>query len=1133
LFSSPDAAVIANPPSKQGRLAAQPALRFTCARWSHAVTPTQDTNMPNPFHYQATGKGYSIVGSNECFNRALYGGHAHDDRTERFLTFAGDQPLIMGAVSDWRTTESCAQGKCGTFMAGLALTPGLRIPIFYYTGDQDGDRTSQWFHEAEGTVATFRHGWMDYEIRPFAQCFPHVQVCIQVLPLEPDDGFLVHLRITSDQHVNLVMAFGGLTGLLGSLGNRAVAKRLFSPEDCAGNVIALEDGRATIIGPAGPVQTTMQMGASFPVSVSLADARTVALGPGQFLGSGPGRESLVRLNCPLQPGQALDGFVVAIHNPEAGALSRWLAMPDPVNQLKARSRQKHAAIEIATPDPLLNLTIPPAVIALDACWHGNTFYHGAHEYHHPFMGWRSWYGPTVIGWHDRIAHAVRTHAASKVKGAPTAGQTVWNRKDQYHRLQNSSGFIPEYPLDRSTGQLQPRREIFYNMQEIFVDHFLHHLGWTRDLPLAREVFAVMADVLDWEEQTLDPDGDGLYQNWLNTWISDAHAYNGGGCAQASAYNYRANAVMAQLAELLGLEGKQFAGRAEKIHRACQETLWLAEQGVLAEYVDTVGNRLVHPSPELATIYHAIESGLVDPFQAYQLLRFTRTDLRNERATPRGGRLVWSSNWYPQNYSSCGLYAAENAHLAWACFDCGQAQAGQDILRGLIDAHFMGCTPGTVAHCLTGSGFNSGSPDFPDFTSMYLRLIVEGLFGVRFNLLQNEISISPALPAEWPTAWMKAPDLELAYERQGRTEVLKIQCGTPATRILRLPMRASRVEAVLLNGQPCAYRLDPAIGRCVIEVRTEQTGCLELAVTHGKKSIPSLVYPHSVPAGGRWAVAVKGGTIVEYKDPSSALQTPRHRPRRLSGLAAGRPGWHTVFVRCQKDHWDGWLAADFSIVEPAVAAGTPCPAQAFTPVDISPWLNVSLAEIHGQEFLEPRPKGYSIMTRANGRFGWDWNAGGFNSVVVDDARLRQCGGRFATDAGLAFAVAQTGPNAACVSIWENFPEAIAFPLSGRARELAVFLIGVTNPMQSRVENARLEVHYADGGQESVALVNPDNFDDWLNAAVQTQNETVYFSDHNHGLVQRVPLDPARALHSLRVRAVANEVIVGVLAVSICR
>jgi hypothetical protein len=228
-----------------------------------------------------------------------------------------------------------------------------------------------------------------------------------------------------------------------------------------------------------------------------------------------------------------------------------------------------------------------------------------------------------------------------------------------------------------------------------------------------------------------------------------------------------------------------------------------------------------------------------------------------------------------------------------------------------------------------------------------------------------------------------------------------------------------------------------------------------------------------------------------------------------------------------------MAADFSIVEPAVAAGTPCPAQAFTPVDISPWLNVSLAEIHGQEFLEPRPKGYSIMTRANGRFGWDWNAGGFNSVVVDDARLRQCGGRFATDAGLAFAVAQTGPNAACVSIWENFPEAIAFPLSGRARELAVFLIGVTNPMQSRVENARLEVHYADGGQESVALVNPDNFDDWLNAAVQTQNETVYFSDHNHGLVQRVPLDPARALHSLRVRAVANEVIVGVLAVSICR
>lgn len=1089
--------------------------------------------MRGPFRYQPVEEGFGIVGSNEVLNRALYGGHAHDDRSERFLTFAGDQPLVTGAISDWRVTESGAQGKCGTFMAGLALTPGLRVPIYYYTGDQDGDRTSQWFHEAEGTVATFRPGWMDYAIRPFAQCFPHVQAFVQVLPLNPDDGFLVHLGITSDQHVNLVMAFGGLTGLLGSLGSRVVSQRLFHPADCAGNVITTGPRRATVRRPAGSIPTTMEIGASFAVDVSIGDARTVALGPGAFLGSSPGEASMVRMACALPAGQPFEGYVVAIHRPNAGDLDRWLAMTDPVGELEARSRQKHAAVEITTPDPLLNLTIPPAAIALDACWHADTFYHGAHTYHHPFMGWRAWYGPTVIGWHDRVVQAMRMHAASQVNGPVSTGEVGWDQSDQYHRLKASTGFIPEYPLDRSTGELQPRRNIFYNMQEVFVDHCLHHLEWTRDLGLARELFPVIAEVLDWEAQVLDPDGDGLYQNWLNTWISDAHAYNGGGCAQASAYNYRANTVMGHLAALLGFDGRRFHERAEKIRRAFQEILWLPEPGVVAEYVDTVGNRLVHPSPELASIYHAIESGIVDPFQAHQMLRFTRTDLRNESATPRAGRLVWSSNWYPPNYSSCGLYAAENAHLAWAYFITGQAREGQEILRGLVDAHFMGWTPGTVAHCLTGGGFSGGCPDFPDVTSMYLRLVVEGLFGARCNLLGNEITISPAMPEDWRNARMKIPDLELVYERRRRTEGLTIRCTMPATRIIRLPMRASSVEAVVLDGEPCEYRIEPEIGRSVVVVCTEQTGEVTLSVTHGKRAIPRLAYAAEVPANGCWHVTIRGGTIIDHQDPSSALHRTRRTSRRLSGLAAGQPGWHTAFVLCQKDDWSGWLAADFLIVAPTVATRPLCPAEEFTPVDISPLLNVSLTEIHAQKYLEPRPKGYSIMTRVNGRFGWDWNASGFNGVVVDDSRLLQDEGRFVTESGLAFSLAPTGPNAAAVSVWENFPTELSVPLTGRARELAVFLIGVTNPMQSRVENGRIDVQYADGGCESVMLVNPDNFDDWLGAAVQTRNETVYFSDHNHGIVQRVALDPARELQALRVCAVANEVIVGVLGVSICR
>lgn len=70
-------------------------------------------------------------------------------------------------------------------------------------------------------------------------------------------------------------------------------------------------------------------------------------------------------------------------------------------------------------------------------------------------------------------------------------------------------------------------------------------------------------MLDWEERIFDYDNDGLYQNFLNTWISDGHSYNGAGCAQSSAYNFRANLIMAKIAKKLQQPNKVFLDRANK------------------------------------------------------------------------------------------------------------------------------------------------------------------------------------------------------------------------------------------------------------------------------------------------------------------------------------------------------------------------------------------------------------------------------------------------------------------------------------------------------------------------------------------------------------------------------------------
>ena len=106
---------------------------------------------------------------------------------------------------------------------------------------------------------------------------------------------------------------------------------------------------------------------------------------------------------------------------------------------------------------------------------------------------------------------------------------------------------------------------------------------------------VLVDHLAYEKRCFDQDGDGLYENFANTLISDAHHYSGGACTQASAYNYRAHLLAARLAGLIGKDPEPFRREAEKIRAAMNEVLWMPKEGWYAEYRDLLGLKRLHPS----------------------------------------------------------------------------------------------------------------------------------------------------------------------------------------------------------------------------------------------------------------------------------------------------------------------------------------------------------------------------------------------------------------------------------------------------------------------------------------------------------------------------------------------------------
>ena len=1086
-------------------------------------------------HYTATENGFAISGSAEVFNRTLYGSHKNDENPERFLTFAGDAPQIMGAISDWLKTTVSFYAKCGVLNSGLAITPGKR-QSFYYSAHID--QTSKWFHDSEDILAEYKNGWMEYELSQMSAWFPDVHVDMEVFPLLPDDGYLVRYKVTTDQRVHLVLGFGGITDVLCRFEYKGEPRRNFSADNVKGNTVTLGKNRALVTHTDGK---SMRIATSFDADFGIGSAKVMSEAyPSTFMTSAPENDDdkVVRISVPVEPGKPLEGFFVAIYNSDEETLDKWLSMNDPVNYVKSQIYEKFACIDVKTPERELDLTVAPTVIALDSSWHKDSFHHGAFAYHAPFLGWRNWYAPTALGWWDRVAKTMEKYFALISKG-DIKDEKVWydyspipegkNKFDgRYHIQENPVGRLPSCFDGKQQPEYGP-----YNMQECALDMMLYYIEWSGDLEIAKNHFDDMVSMVEWERRTFDPDEDGLYQNQLNTWISDGHNYNGAGCAQSTAYNYRANLVLSKIAKKIGRDGTVFEKRAEKIKKALNEKLWMANEGVIAESLDCIGNCLLHPSVELPTVYHVMDSDMIDGFRAYRTLKFTENHIKNITTPKRDGRLCYSSNWLPKQYSNCGIFPAENAHLALMYFKLGLKEGAKKILDGISDCYFSGRNPGMAAHVQSPMcTCDLGDMDFTDVSSMYLRLVIEGLFGIRIDALDSILHIQPGFPCDWEDASLALGDIAIDYNRRGNQEIFNISTERKETKIIRVPMRASDIETILLDGKPVEYEIVAAPNNSFIFVKTDKVGRFQLRVMHGKGARPTLSYAKSILAGGRGIFEVKGARIVEVLDISETLDNISVVGNKVYATAKDIAGDHTLFVRVQCGEYDAWLGADYDI-EGEEKELLPIENDNFETVDISAHFNCEMTEVHNQSYIRPRPEGYSMGMYKNGRYSHNWNQMGRNVVMIDDSALRNAGGVVTTQSGIPFITPAEKENLACVSIFDRFPTAMNVELCGKGRELAVMFIASTCCLHAYVENARITVTYADGTTTTESLVYPLNIDDWLTSALTDKAEIVYFSDYNHATAVRVRLDPAKELKDVKIEAIANELVLGIAGISINR
>lgn len=740
-------------------------------------------------------------------------------------------------------------------------------------------------------------------------------------------------------------------------------------------------------------------------------------------------------------------------------------------------------IVIDTPDPWLNTLGGVLTAAADGAWDGTTWQHGAVAWRMPLAGWRGGYLGDVLGWPARSRSHFSAYAASQVRDIPPTlphpaqdtAQALARAEKRWGTPMYSDGYIARYP-----GRTDVMHH--YDMNLAFIDALLWHFQYDADTAYMRTMWPVLTRHLTWEKRNFDPDDDGLYDAYCCIWASDALYYSGGAVTHSSAYNYRGNRLAARIASLIGEDPTPYEREAAKTLEAMNRRLWLADRGHWAECQDLMGLRRTHDHAALWSIYTPIDCGAASAGQALRATQYIDRCIPHIPIAIDGMadtlHTLSTTDWQPYEWSINNVAGAETAHTALAYFEAGRPEEGYRLLKAdIMDFCYMGSSPGNMGQV---SQYDRARGelyrDFTDHTAMAARALLQGLFGIMPAALYGRCVIRPGLPEAWTEASVKTPYLSYRYHREGDDDIYEIEQHfvRPLQIVLRQNTDAGYVETV--------------------------------------------------------------GT-------SDERQTIRVRHVKLQPMPAPLP------ALVQDDDSTDW-GTDWEYEKKETAT--------LRPMDIDRARNARVGDIFSNEYRSPRPPYTTLQIPLHGIGDW---CHPHATAHIDATALHQAAenGILSTSMGIPFDIGTPEKDIVFVSLWDNYPDSIHIALNGSASHLYLLMAGSTNPMQSHIDNGMVTVHYDDGSADTLPLRNPHNwcpieqdyYDDGLafraawprpyriDFATGEMKRSLQPSGDSYGdrrfskgagVVLEMPTDPHKGLQSMTVRALSNDVVIGVMGVT---
>jgi hypothetical protein len=1110
---------------------------------------------------------------------------------------------------------------------------------------------SKWLTEAKYIKATYRAGSMLYEVKD--PLLGTGTLKIAVLALADTEGMIIKTQfVNGTSKAALCWVFGGASGKKfsrdGDIGADPESSFYLQPDYCKDNVYTINKNSfqlqygstnnlkrlAAVVPPASVIRITDATQQDHPLALyqsnasatpAIAGKMPVAIGVNYFL---------------IQPADTIQ--IV------------YSKLAQLFNDAEARRKKAAGRIRVVTPDSWINTLGGALSVAADAIWESPTYLHGAVAWRMRLPAWRGAYVADALGWHDRARTHFSSYALSQVT-TPETGPVVFDTALRLARQLEKMGtsmFSSGYICRNPNGDLRPHH---YDMNLVFIDQLLTHFYYTGDSAYIKQQWPTLQRHLAWEKRNYDADNDGLYDAYCCIWASDALQYSGGGVTHSSAYNYRANAVAAQLAPLVGEDPAPYLSEANKIADAVNNQLWMPELGWYAEYKDALGEKLLHPAAGLWTIYHAIDGKLPDGFKAWQALRYVDKSIPHIPVQAKGLRdtshyLLTTTNWQPYTWSLNNVALAENLHTALAYWQGNRSEDAYRLWKSaLVESMYLSSSPGgfeqlSFYDAIRGELYR----DFADPIGMAARSLTEGLFGILPDALKDTLTIKPGWPTAWNMASLQTPDIAIDFKRTATADQYVLKPSFPRSMNLRLHIRAWKdlIESIMVNGQPVPWRgITESVGEPVIEIATGKAKQYTIVIKWAGTVIQPMRYDSVLATGAQITAATPAGFIQSIYDPQQVLQNIMLTSNQLQATIQGGTGNKSAFIQLRQGEMVWWFPLCFEVKQPVEIVATsdgPSPtirfkiknrgaaaagkiivntgssiwqqdiqlpvnattdeisipaascvpgsnrirvewgeglyteavllnweikasASQFEKISLSKFFNDKVTNIFKQTYLSPRPKTTTLQLPVQGIGNWCYP---LVQPVIDDAGLRNAAvnDEFVLPQQIPFTTpADTlAKNIVFTSKWDNYPDSVVVPLVGHAKHAYYLLAGSTNPMQTRLMNGVLRVHYKDGSIDTLALVNPQNWwpveqDYFIDGAgfttgaprplrVQLKTGKVYTNSTEYTSIKGfsnmaieggtasildMPLDHNKELESVSLHTFANDVVIGLMSVTLAR